>query len=177
MALANSGIVQYVIQYLQHLIYLGAYLPIHSLCTYITATDTMEVRVDMCTVLDRPIHPMEHRMGPAHAHDADAHLSWPDVWMESAKGSDYEVLILSSRSQYVNRKFNRFHLKCNANNSIIVPMCFYKGMQACSQNFFTGLLCSIFKWNLMGFAYILLYTKFLQRQFLNGNRSMPVTWV
>jgi len=49
--------------------------------------NTLEVRVDVRPVLDRLVHPVEHRLGAAHAHDADSHLSEPDVRLEPAKGT------------------------------------------------------------------------------------------
>lgn len=52
----------------------------------VTVADTLEVRVDVRTVLDRVVHTVEHRLGPAHAHDADPHLLGLDVRLETAKG-------------------------------------------------------------------------------------------
>lgn len=53
----------------------------------------MEIRIHLCAVLDRPVHPMEYRLGPAHAYDANSHLSGPDVRLESAK-SQYSKPII-----------------------------------------------------------------------------------
>jgi len=46
----------------------------------------VEIRVDVLAVLDSTVHPMEYRVGSAHAHDADSYLSGTDVRVESRKG-------------------------------------------------------------------------------------------
>lgn len=65
-----------------------------------TVTDTLEIRIDVRAGLHRAGHPMEYRMGPAHAHDTDSHLSEPNVRMECAKGLN------NIRSVYMTTTYN-----------------------------------------------------------------------
>lgn len=65
-----------------------------SLLLFVTVTDTVEGCVDMCTVLDCIVHPMEYRLGSAHAHDSDAYLLGSDVRVESTKGLSFIILYI-----------------------------------------------------------------------------------
>lgn len=56
---------------------------------HFTATNTVEGRVDVRTILDRTVYPMEYRVGSAHAHDANPYLSGTNVRVESGKGKYY----------------------------------------------------------------------------------------
>lgn len=77
----------------------------NNVCLFTAVTDTLEVRVDVCAVLDCPIHSMEYRLGSTYAHDTDSYLSGPDVWLESAKGLKDMIIICDDSLQYIlNRK-------------------------------------------------------------------------
>lgn len=61
---------------------------------FVTVADTVEIRVNVRTVLDRPVYSMEYRLGPAHAHDADSQLFEPDVRLESTKGQFVIIIVI-----------------------------------------------------------------------------------
>lgn len=85
----------------------------YNVCLLIAVADTLEVCIDVCAVLDCPIHSMEYRLGFAHAYDTDSYLPWPDVWLEAAKGLKDMIIIYDDFSEYTLNRKRKYWIESN----------------------------------------------------------------
>jgi len=90
----------------------------------------MESRIDVRTVLDSTVHPMEYRVGFAHAHDANSYLFDTNVRVESGKGKNIIIrrynlplifTLCESHNLYRYRCFSNFLFRIRVPNVRQVP--------------------------------------------------------